>query len=100
MVSLGPPGSEAGVSPCQPYPPLPVLACALPSGLCSGWCKSVLRLLLQACSLQGERCELALSRGLQSLWMEKREYEEAQGWASCEDSRCMPGQDSDRLRES
>lgn len=72
-VSLGPPGSEAGVSHCQPYPPLPVLACTLPLGLCSGWCKSVLRLLLQACCLQGERCELALSRGLQSPWMEKRE---------------------------
>lgn len=30
MVSLGPPGSEAGVSHCQPYPPLPVLAGTLP----------------------------------------------------------------------
>ena len=73
MVSLWPPGLKQ-VSPTVSHTrpslsqPAPILL-----GLRSGWCRSLLRLLLQACSLQGECCELALSGGLQSPWIEKRE---------------------------
>ena len=73
MVSLGPPGLKQvspTVSHTRPSLAWPV---PFPLGLRSGWCRSLLRLLLQACSLQGERCELALSGGLQSPWIEKRE---------------------------
>lgn len=65
---FGAPGSEAGVSHCQPQPapPRPGLHPA-PRGPLPGWCKSLLCL---PHSVQGERCELAPPGGLQSPCVE------------------------------